>query len=37
MMISQNTYNNLPLISNNLFGSEIACENDKQSFRLLRT
>lgn len=28
----QNTYNNLPLISNSLIGSEIACENDKQSF-----
>ena len=32
MMISQNTYNNLPLISNSLIGREIACENDKQSF-----
>ena len=31
------TYNNLTFISNNLIGSEIACENDKQSFRLLRT
>lgn len=31
------TYNNLPLISNSLIGREIACENDKQSFRLLRT
>lgn len=27
----QNTYNNLPLISNNLIGNGIACENDKQS------
>ena len=32
-----NTYNNLTFISNNLIGSEIACENDKQSFKLLRT
>ena len=35
-MISQNTYNNLTFISNNLIGNGIACENDKQSFRLLR-
>ena len=27
-----NTYNNVPLISDILIGSEIACENDKQSF-----
>ena len=27
-----NTYNNLSLISDILIGSEIACENDKQSF-----
>lgn len=27
-----NTYNNLTFISNNLIGSEIACENDKESF-----
>ena len=35
MMISQNTYNNLPLISNNLIGSEIASENDKQSYYVI--
>ena len=35
MMISQNTYNNLPLISNNLIGSEIACEIDKQSYYVI--